>query len=126
MIDMSNREQVAAKLKELKAKNLPKATVEDFSKLNKSFNEAIKKASDEERAEIEKYLSTFYIDPEGHCLFTEEGPTLDWGLIHGEMFDIKTGLNWRAYHYLTIKGDRKRFETILQYHPDNYGIREEE
>lgn len=126
MIDMSNREQVTAKLKELQAKSLPKVTIESFSKTNKSFAEEIQKASEEEKQKIEEYLSSYYLDPDGRCMFTEQLPFLEWHIIHGVMVDHNTGLNWRAYHYMTINGENKRFETIMQNHPDCYSIANEE
>lgn len=126
MIDMNNREQVIAKLAELKAKNLPKVNIESFRKVNKVFDAVIDKATDIEKKEIEEYLSSFYLELEGHCIFTDKSPFLDWSLIHGIMYDTNTGLSWRAYHYLTINGERRRFDTIMQYHPDNYSIAEED
>lgn len=120
MLDMSNKEAVINKLNELKAKNLPRVTIEDFGKLNKSFARDIENATDEEKREISAMLEAFHIDPNGCCIFTEERPLLEWSLVHGTMFDHNTGLSWRAYHYFTIEGKEKMYDTILQYHPSNY------
>lgn len=126
MINMSDRNQVITKLKELQHNNLPKVDIEEFKKVSSLFSENINNATEKEKVEINQYLSKFYIDSNGHCIFTEECPDLEWGLTHGVMHDRKTGLSWRAYHYLTINGKETRFEVIMQYHPDCYGICDED
>jgi hypothetical protein len=125
MINFNNKKEVVNKLKELKEKNLPHVTIEVFRKMNKLFDKRIDYATDEEKEKIEEYLNKFYDDTnDGNkihiCLFNEEHPELRWGLVHGEMYDNNTGLDWRAYHYLTINGSKDRYERILQYHPDCY------
>jgi hypothetical protein len=128
MTDFNNAEEVINKLKELKAKNLPHVTIDVFRKMNRLFDERIDYATDEEQEKIEEYLSAFYddINDDGgrKCIFNEERPNLNWGLAHGSMFDSNTGLDWRAYHYLTIDGTESRYERILQYHPEGYDINE--
>jgi hypothetical protein len=128
MIDFNNADEVINKLKELKEKNLPHVTVEVFRKMNKLFDERIDYATDDEREKIEEYLNTFYDDTNDgkipKCIFNEEQPVLRWALFHGTMTDSNTGLDWRAYHYLTIDGNESRYERVLQYHPDCYDINE--
>lgn len=128
MIDFNNAEEVINKLKELKAKNLPHVTIEAFRKMNKLFDDMIDYATDEEREKIEEYLSVFYDDTNDDdrhkCIINEERPNLTWGLAHGYMFDSNTGLDWKAYHYLTIDGKESRYERIMQYHPEGYDIKE--
>ena len=129
MIDMNNKEEVVNKLIELKAKNLPHATIEAFRKINKLFNERIDYATDEEREKIEQHFNAFYDDTSEDnkihkCIFNDEEPNLTWGIAHGEMYDRNTGLDWRAYHYLTIDGTESRYDRIMQYHPDGYDINE--
>ena len=129
MIDMGNREEIINKLNELKGMGLPHMTIESFRKIDKSFNERIDCATEEEREKIEKYLSVFYDDTNEDskihgCIFNEKQPMLTWGLAHGEMYDENTGLNWRAYHYLTINGTESRYSRIMQYHPEGYDISE--
>ena len=126
MINFRNKEEVINKLKELKEKNLSHVTIDIFRKMNNLFVERIDYATDEERETIEEYLNEFYDDlndvDRHKCIFNEERPVLIWGLSHGEMYDRNTGLDWRAYHYLTIDGTKGRYERIMQYHPDSYDI----
>jgi hypothetical protein len=126
MINFNSAEEVVNKLNELKAKSLPHVTIEAFRRMNKLFDERIDYATDEEREKIEEYLSAFYDDSndedENKCIFNDEIPVLCWGLAHGEMYDKNTGLDWRAYHYLTIDDTKDRYAKILQYHPDGYDI----
>ena len=129
MINMNNAEEVVNKLNELKAKNLPHVTIESFRKSNRLFDERIDYATDEERDKIEEYLSAFYNDANEEnrvhkCIFNDEEPVLGWALFHGTMTDRNTGLDWRAYHYLTIDGTESRYKHIMQYHPDGYDINE--
>lgn len=126
MINMSDRNQVINKLKELQSKDLPKVSLDNFKKINNKFARDIEYATHDELEVIEKYLSKYHIDSKGNCIFTEEPPYLEWGLIHGAMYDSKTGLTWNAYHYLTIAGEERRYDTIMQYHPDCYGIYDED
>jgi len=125
MIDMSNKQEVANKLKELKEKNLPKMT---FESLNKLKNGYLGVPSEKELKVINEYLSKFYDFTESkdnRCLFTEQQATLEWGLAHGIAYDVNTGLSWMEYHYLTINGKEIRVVTALQYHPDCYSVEED-
>ena len=123
MIDFTNREEVINKLSELKAKNLSHMTIERFAELNIKFKSDIINATEEERKAISEYLQP-YCRPDGDnkCIFTDKFPTLNWGLHHGTAIDSNTGLSWECYHYLSINGERQKYEVILQYHPDNYQI----
>jgi hypothetical protein len=126
MIDFSNKEEVVNKLNELKAKNLPHMTVEQFSELKPLFKRDIEKATEEEKKIISEELFKYYrSDKENICIFSDEFPVLSWGLHHGTAIDSNTGLSWECYHYFTINGERHRYDRTLQYHPDNYEIEKE-
>lgn len=123
MIDFENREDVVTKLQELKNKKLPHMTIEQFSKLDECFAEDIKKATDDEREEINIQLFPFYRgEGDNTCIFTDEFPSLVWGISHGMANDSKSGLRWKCYHYFTIGGKENRYEVTLQYHPDSYDV----
>lgn len=123
MIDFNNREEVINKLQELKDKKLPHMTIEQFSIIDKSFAKEIEKATDIEKEEISKQLYPFYrAKNDNICIFTDELPSLTWGLTHGVAQDSKSGLSWRCYHYFTINSKKDRYEVTLQYHSDNYEI----
>lgn len=127
MIDFHDREEITNKLKELKAKNLPHMTIEQFSELNTSFKDDIKSATEDEKKVISKNLFRFYHSNKGNkCIFTDVYPSLTWGLHHGTLIDSDTGLSWEGYHYYIINKKEHRYEIALQYHPDNYEIDEEE
>jgi hypothetical protein len=127
MIDFTNRKDVINKLSELKAKNLSHMTIERFAELSIGFKNSIINATEEERKTISEYLHP-YCRPkdDNKCIFTDEFPILSWGLRHGTAIDSNTGFSWECYHYLNINGERKKYEVILQYHPDNYQIDGEE
>lgn len=127
MIDMSNREEVINRFTEVKAQNIPHMTIERFAELSDRFKNDIIKATEEEKKTIIEYLQP-YCRPEGKnkCIFTDEVPTLNWGLHHGTAIDSNTGFSWECYHYFNINGERHKYEVTLQYHPDNYQIDGEE
>jgi len=123
MIDFKNENEVVKKLAEIKAKNLPHMTIEQFSKMEPFFKQEIEKATDEEKKDIIDHLYHFYrSEGENKCIFSEEYPSLTWGLRHGTGVDTKTGLSWECYHYFNINGKRHRFERTFQYHPDCYEV----
>lgn len=123
MIDFNNKEEVVNKLQELKNKKLPHMTIEQFSKIDKCFAKDIEKATDSEKEEISKYLYPFYkAENNNTCIFTDEIPSLRWGLEHGVAYDSKSGLSWKYYHSFTIGEEKHRYEIALQFHPDNYEI----
>ncbi|APQ78580.1 hypothetical protein [Clostridium botulinum] len=127
MIDFSNKKEVISKLQKLKGKKLPHMTIEQFSRIDKGFAEDIKNAKKEELKIISEKLSPFYRTEEGDnkCIFSDEFPSLRWGLTHGIATDERTGLAWKHYHYFDINGKTQKYERTLQYHPDNYEIEED-
>ena len=119
MIEMN---EIVAKLKELKGNNLPKMSHVSFFKINGFNYDGI---SENELKNIDEYLKVFYDytnTDNNRCLFTDESPSLQWGMAHGSAFDEETGLEWKMYHYLTVNGVEEKFTISLQYHPDCYDI----
>lgn len=124
MIDLNNKEEVANRLKELKERNLPHMTIEQFARISSYFAKDIKEATEDEKKAISEQLIPFYRAEEGpnKCLFSDEEPCLRWGLAHGTAYDEQTGLSWVCYHNFIINGKTQRYDITLQYHPDNYEI----
>lgn len=119
MINFESREQITEKLRELKAKNLPKMTWDLFQK---RYGLTYKDLDVKEVEALDDYLSHFADVTNTTCIFSDEAPELQMALSHGMAIDKNTGLSWRVVHYLTIKGKEIRFDKVLQYHPDDYSI----
>ena len=125
MINMNSVEEVTKKLEELNNANLPHMTVVGLVGSNEEFAGLIKNATNEEIEVINKHLNEYLDDTQiegGKCIFSEEIPNLRWGLLHGEMVDSNTGLNWTMYHYFKINGVEHKFVRTMQYHPSVYTL----
>lgn len=123
MIDFSSREDVTKRLQELKDMKLEHLNIDLLSEASDRFKHIIKDATDEEKLTINKYLMDFCKPIEwSKCIFSEETPILNWGLIHGVATDELTGLSWKCIHYFKIGGSEVKYKKSLQYHPDGYEI----
>lgn len=124
MIDFTSMEEVTKRLKELKDMKLEHLNVDLLSEASDRFKHVIKDATDEEKMVINEYLNDFCKPIEWRkCIFSEETPILNWGLVHGVATDEKTGLSWKCIHYFNIRGKKVRYDKSLQYHPDGYEIK---
>jgi hypothetical protein len=125
-MDMNDREQVTARLEELKTQNLPHMTADIFAKNDEFFKAQLATCSEEEKTSINEELKPFLGQELDCCIISGDRPCLGWGLVHGIMIDSKTGLSWGAYHYFTMNGERRKFVRYLQYHPDCYSVCDED
>jgi hypothetical protein len=75
-----------------------------------------------------EYLAR-YAEPsaEGACLSCGEARTFTWGVTHGEGFCCKCHWPARLYHFIKdAEGKETRVVRLLQYHPDQIILNEEE
>lgn len=123
-------------LQRLKDANLPRMSWRDV--LTVKEGEALPEA--DEKA-LTEYFAHFVKTEDGKCVCCGErqgggfdeaikgmlgisgGSRFTWGIVHGEGFCSACKWPARAYHFDV--GPIKRFEAILQYHPDELNAREE-
>jgi hypothetical protein len=112
------------RIRELRRKNLPHATFDKIFKITEGS------LSEDEIKLINDYLYMFVQPSDAGCVHCGEkqgGDILEqmlgtikfhWGIPHGEGFCTTENCGWpaRAYHYDV--GPIKRFNAILQFHPD--------
>ena len=119
MFDFNNPEMVTSKLKELRERNIPHMSYAKLCELQGDYDD-----TKEEQGAIDKYFKDFcekgYNDDKD--IFSDEKCYFHWGLRHGNMVTNDNGMDRRYYHYLTIRGEKRRIEMLLQYHPDVYEI----
>lgn len=133
------------KLEELRAKNLPHATVASVGigvklKDGETAPEAIELCA-KMNAQLDVYYHHFtdLVDRKcigcGSTLVGKDlvdsyivGATFEWGLAHGEGHCVECGYPARALHYVKFDNDEGelKFSRVLQYHPSELKHRDEE
>lgn len=128
MFDFNNREMVINKLNELKARDIPKMSLEKLINMEgyTYLKDVYSKASEDEIRECNKHLISYC--EKGHNngkdIFSDEKCSFYWGLKHGEMITDDNGMGRTQYHYLTLNGEKYKISMLLQYHPSVYEIDE--
>lgn len=133
------------KLNELRAKNLPHATVASVGigvtvKDGETAPEAIELCA-KLNAELDVYYHHFTPMVDHKCIGCGErlvgkdmveayilGCTFTWGLAHGEGYCAECGYPARAIHFIKFDNEEGslKFQRVLQYHPSELKHKDEE
>jgi hypothetical protein len=82
--------------------------------------------SDEEAATLDGYFQRFTL-PTGACpCCSRPGPTIRWGIAHGEAFCVDCGWPYRVYHYDLPAIGGKCFDAAMPYHPSELTVHRKE